>query len=178
MEAKSVRTNASARWAAKEATMKAASAWRRLSFHDIVIVRPRRDGGTFAVILDPAALEDGSESTPDPKSSKLGQGIEAANQTDDMPVITTPKTSSPNEDEVTAPEGKAAHSDQTKYVPPNGAADDTNSNSFASPYDDYSGQIAKISISHDGAYATAVCLAADGSASGDVGGEAAAREPS
>jgi len=43
--------------------------------------------------------------------------------------------------------------------------------------DDLPGQIAKISISHDGGYATAVCLAAEEPHAGDVGGEAAAREP-
>lgn len=40
---------------------------------------------------------------------------------------------------------------------------------------DRSGQIVKVSISHDGDYATAVCLAAEEPAEGDVGGEAAAR---
>lgn len=46
-------------------------------------------------------------------------------------------------------------------------------------YDDdsISGQVARISISHDGDYATAVCLAAEEPMEGDVGGEAAAREP-
>ena len=39
-----------------------------------------------------------------------------------------------------------------------------------------SGQIAKISISHDGDYATAVCLAAEEPMQGDVGGEAGARD--
>jgi len=43
--------------------------------------------------------------------------------------------------------------------------------------DDLPGQIAKVSISHDGDYATAVCLAAEEPMPGDVGGEAAAREP-
>lgn len=43
--------------------------------------------------------------------------------------------------------------------------------------DDLPGQIARISISHDGDYATAVCLAAEEVLPGDVGGEAAAREP-
>lgn len=37
------------------------------------------------------------------------------------------------------------------------------------------GQTVKVSISHDGDYATAVCLAAEEPAQGDVGGEAAAR---
>ncbi|EME38368.1 hypothetical protein DOTSEDRAFT_57481 [Dothistroma septosporum NZE10] len=44
-------------------------------------------------------------------------------------------------------------------------------------FDDLTGQIAKVSISHDGDYATAVCLAASEPMSGDVGGEAAARLP-
>ena len=38
------------------------------------------------------------------------------------------------------------------------------------------GQVARISISHDGEYVTAVCLAAEEPREGDVGGEAAARE--
>ena len=41
---------------------------------------------------------------------------------------------------------------------------------------DISGQIAKISISHDGEYATAVCLAVEEPSGRDVGGEAAARD--
>lgn len=38
------------------------------------------------------------------------------------------------------------------------------------------GQVVKVSISHDGDYATAVCLACMEPRAGDVGGEAAARE--
>lgn len=41
---------------------------------------------------------------------------------------------------------------------------------------DMDGQIAKISISHDGDYTTAVCIAAEEPMAGDVGGEAQARE--
>lgn len=41
--------------------------------------------------------------------------------------------------------------------------------------DDASGQIAKISISHDTDYATAVCMATEDPIPGDVGGEATAR---
>ena len=43
--------------------------------------------------------------------------------------------------------------------------------------DDISGQIAKVSISHDGEYATAVSMVAEGPIPGDVGGETAARSP-
>lgn len=46
-----------------------------------------------------------------------------------------------------------------------------------SVYGELKGQIAKISISHDIGYATAVCLAAEEPMAGDVGGEAAARMP-
>jgi len=42
---------------------------------------------------------------------------------------------------------------------------------------DSDAQVAKVNISHDGDYATAVCLAVDLPRDGDVGGEAAAREP-
>jgi holo-[acyl-carrier protein] synthase len=38
------------------------------------------------------------------------------------------------------------------------------------------GQIARVSISHDGDYSTAVCMAAEEATPGDVGGEAQARE--
>ncbi|TKA67280.1 hypothetical protein B0A49_09237 [Cryomyces minteri] len=46
------------------------------------------------------------------------------------------------------------------------------------PFDGRSleGQIAKISISHDGEYATAVCVAVEEPALDDVGGETAARD--
>lgn len=43
--------------------------------------------------------------------------------------------------------------------------------------DERPGQVARISISHDGEYATAVCMAAESPLPGDVGGEAAARMP-
>lgn len=43
-------------------------------------------------------------------------------------------------------------------------------------HEELTGQVARISISHDGDYATAVCLAAEEPVPGDVGGEAAARE--
>lgn len=42
-------------------------------------------------------------------------------------------------------------------------------------YGDVSGHIAQITISHDGQYATAVCLAVQEPMEGDVGGETAAR---
>lgn len=63
------------------------------------------------------------------------------------------------------------------------AAPDSASTSTGEPetlesmYGELQGQIVEISISHDGEYATAVCLAPDEPMTGDVGGEAAARMP-
>ena len=43
-------------------------------------------------------------------------------------------------------------------------------------FDELDGQIVRLSISHDGDYAYAVCMAPTMPEPGDVGGEAAARE--
>lgn len=43
--------------------------------------------------------------------------------------------------------------------------------------EDPSGLIVDVSISHDGEYATAVCIAPEQPLEGDVGGELAARTP-
>jgi len=43
--------------------------------------------------------------------------------------------------------------------------------------DDYDGQVVRISISHDGDYCVATAIAALEPAAGDVGAEAAARDP-
>ena len=43
-------------------------------------------------------------------------------------------------------------------------------------FDELDGQIVRLSISHDGDYAYAVCMAPTMLEPGDVGGEAAARE--
>ena len=61
-----------------------------------------------------------------------------------------------------------------------GSIEDINTDSHSVPAfqegeNDLSGQIAKISISHDGEYATAVCMAAEEPMDGDVGGETTAR---
>lgn len=61
------------------------------------------------------------------------------------------------------------------------ASNTTSTSSTATPQsddeanEDIDGQIAQLSISHDGEYATAVCLAVESPMEGDVGGEAAAR---
>lgn len=59
---------------------------------------------------------------------------------------------------------------------PSPTSDDTGIDLEQRKYsDDPSGQVAKLSISHDADYATAVCMAAEDSIPGDVGGEATAR---
>lgn len=59
----------------------------------------------------------------------------------------------------------------------NSAEPDATSKPLEQVYGELEGQIARISISHDGDYATAVCMTVDEPMAGDVGGEAAARIP-
>lgn len=61
-------------------------------------------------------------------------------------------------------------------VPSQGSAHNLESQEQQENPDDSAAQVAKISISHDAEYATAVCLAAEDPLPGDVGGEAAARQ--
>lgn len=60
-------------------------------------------------------------------------------------------------------------------VPSQGSVSNLESQEQQKDPDDSAAQVAKISISHDADYATAVCLAAEDPIPGDVGGEAAAR---
>lgn len=60
-------------------------------------------------------------------------------------------------------------------VPSQGSVSNLESQEQQENPDDSAAQVAKISISHDADYATAVCLAAEDPIPGDVGGEAAAR---
>lgn len=60
-------------------------------------------------------------------------------------------------------------------VPSQGSVPNLESQEQQENPDDSAAQVAKISISHDADYATAVCLAAEDPIPGDVGGEAAAR---
>lgn len=60
-------------------------------------------------------------------------------------------------------------------VPSQGSVHNLESQEQQENPDDSAAQVAKISISHDADYATAVCLAAEDPIPGDVGGEAAAR---
>jgi holo-[acyl-carrier protein] synthase len=74
-------------------------------------------------------------------------------------------------DKPTSSEIPAEHEgDSTEAIPEDVAASDVTASET-----DVDGQIVHISISHDGDYATAVCIAPEEPTPGDVGGEAAAR---
>ncbi|RMZ21281.1 hypothetical protein D0859_14702 [Hortaea werneckii] len=143
------------RWAAKEATIKACQ-WRQLSFKHIQILRQKnglgvdQTGATCALILDRPA--SAFHAAFDSKSR---------DQSSDF-VVNVVK------------QGHISRPSSSGSI----CADESGHGfiSAEAQTDDLSGQIAKISISHDGEYATAVCLAAEEPMDGDIGGEAAARE--
>ncbi|KAI7377315.1 hypothetical protein KC336_g19592, partial [Hortaea werneckii] len=158
------------RWAAKEATIKACQ-WRQLSFKHIQILRQQgglrvdQSGATYALILDrPAsAFQAAFDSKSRDQSSDVEQDVAKQDHTS--------RTSSSESIAV----GKTT-SEQRQEPHPLSSVDEHDFISAEAQNDDLSGQFAKISISHDGEYATAVCLAAEEPMDGDVGGEAAARE--
>ncbi|KAI7176261.1 hypothetical protein D0869_15330 [Hortaea werneckii] len=158
------------RWAAKEATIKACQ-WRQLSFKHIQILRQQKylgadqTGVTYALILDrPAsAFHATFDSRARDQSSEIEDNVAKQDH------ISGLSSSQSIAFDDTA-------SEQIREAHPPSAVDEHDFISAEAQNDDPSGQIAKISISHDGEYATAVCLAAEEPMDGDVGGEAAARE--
>jgi len=135
------------RWAAKEATIKAVS-HRRLSFRHIQIL-PR---------------------SPLPQSGPLYALIL------DKPASAYNKTVQQAATDREEPSDDGLSPSETTFGRnKSGLSDDFIPGELQN--DDVDGQIARISISHDGHFATAVCLAAEEPRDGDVGGEAAAREP-
>ncbi|KAI7209937.1 hypothetical protein KC343_g2176 [Hortaea werneckii] len=155
------------RWAAKEATIKACQ-WRQLSFKHIQILRQKNSlgvdqtGATYALILDrPAsAFHAAFDSKSRYQSSDFEDNV--AKQ-DHISGVSFSESMAANE---------STNEQRREPYPPY----EHDFTSAEAQTDDLSGQIAKISISHDGEYATAVCLAAEEPMEGDVGGEAVARE--
>jgi len=141
------------RWAAKEATIKAVS-WRRLGLQDIEIHRSFTSHGVFAVILESntqytsSINRSGNGKGVEDRTEELSQESDAATLRDEAPLDYT-----------------------IDGIPKEDSTPDNNHDTLG----ELAGQIAKISISHDGDYATAVCLATEEAMPGDVGGEAAAR---
>ncbi|KAK5699677.1 hypothetical protein LTR97_005806 [Elasticomyces elasticus] len=142
------------RWAAKEAVIKAVQ-YRRLSFLDVQIlpVKPTGvSGPVYAVILDKSAVV-----------RKIDEAYPSFHSQDDE-----------------ATEAVSHHEDGGERKSNGGLLDQATQDFIYSPdgHDDQAdGQVAKVNISHDGEYVTAVCLAAHQPREDDVGGEAAAREP-
>ncbi|KAI7208649.1 hypothetical protein KC333_g9064 [Hortaea werneckii] len=157
------------RWAAKEATIKACQ-WRQLSFKHIQILRQQKclgadqTGATYVLILDrPAsAFHAAFDSKTRDKSSEIEDDV---TQQDHISGLSSFESIA--SDDTTSERRGEPH--------PSPMVDEHDFISAEAQNDDLSGQIAKISISHDGEYATAVCLAAEEPMDGDVGGEAAAR---
>ncbi|RMZ07329.1 hypothetical protein D0860_05152 [Hortaea werneckii] len=158
------------KWAAKEATIKACQ-WRQLSFKHIQILRQKnglgvdQTGATYALILDrPAsAFHAAFDSKSRDQSSDFVDNVVKQGH------ISRPSSSG----SICADESTSERQRET-HLPL--AVGGHGFISAEAQTDDLSGQIAKISISHDGEYATAVCLAAEEPMDGDIGGEAAARE--
>ena len=138
--------------------------WRRLSFKHIQILHRSNTVGSgplYALILDKPAsslatksltntgsdCEDHDTETQDSDKTELITSHSIAGEVDTLPLMAKYSQLPPG----------------TLFTP----AEEQD--------DDLDGQIAQISISHDGEYATAVCLAAEEPQAGDVGGEAAAR---
>ena len=177
-------TNYSHRWAAKEACIKAAS-WRRLTFHDVVIFPTENGGGLRAVILDLIGNDGGVDQLTSQGSKSVGQvntrryPSSATNQDEYLPMLSK---HSPTKLDPRCPDEQIIDADPLGEDPSSQhAVDHEIATGHSAPsheqYSGLSGQIARISISHDGDYATAVCLAVQEPSDGDVGGEADARQP-
>ncbi|KAK5105763.1 hypothetical protein LTR62_002163 [Meristemomyces frigidus] len=154
------------RWAAKEAVIKAV-AHRRLNFQHIQILPSlSRTGPIYALILDkPASAYNRTVQQAEAQNKDThhsgGDMDPTFQDVVDYNLGRRPKGRNGFSRSVST-ESQDSSED---FIP--GELQD----------DSVDGQVAKISVSHDGDYATAVCLAVEEPRQGDVGGEAAAREP-
>lgn len=150
-----------------------AVSWRRLSFHDIVILHPQSRGSLSAVISDKQVGADGLRHAGSASSTDHTQITDSVD--DDRASISEGYSSqhvrsSPH---VSKEESVLEDDISQEFIDDVGTA--LHESVDALQPGDLQGQTVKISISHDGDYATAVCLAAEEPKAGDVGGEAAAR---
>lgn len=170
------------RWAAKEAAIKAVKP-RRLLMSEIQILSDTKTKEVYAVILDravpkrpPKHIREAvkgqlREKRGDPTKSKLTAEIDNLFTDDDAAESSIhPRT----ED--------ASSEDGADVIAESGTAEkdvdeqDKTHEAAGIEEEDIPGQIAKISISHDGEYTVAVCLAATEHRLGDVGGAAATQD--
>lgn len=144
------------RWAAKEAAIKAVKP-RKVTHRDVEILQDRDTKELYALIQD--------------HSNVLGAPYFRTKHLDlqnNSPAEFEEKEHSvPSQGSV--PKLESQEQQQKKNL------DDSSAQGQQENPDDSAAQVAKISISHDADYATAVCLAAEDPIPGDVGGEAAAR---
>ncbi|CAK4030824.1 4 -phosphopantetheinyl transferase superfamily [Lecanosticta acicola] len=158
------------RWAAKEAVIKAVR-YRPLTLLQVEIHRyppVHERSGVFALILDQPA------DTMSAKTSQLGGHGPPSSSDARLEDRMAGHPLADNLQERSQPgDSEEIGSQQTAGAP----SDPADPLYGGVPYDQLEGQIARISISHDGDYATAFCLAHDVPMEGDVGGEAAARMP-
>lgn len=136
------------RWAAKEAAIKAVKP-RKVTHRDVEILQDRDTKELYALIQD--------------HSNVLGAPYLRIKHLD-------LQNHSPAESEEKEHSVPSQGSVEQQKNPVDSSAQGQQENP-----DDSAAQVAKISISHDADYATAVCLAAEDPIPGDVGGEAAAR---
>ncbi|KAK5160253.1 hypothetical protein LTR04_004689 [Oleoguttula sp. CCFEE 6159] len=140
------------RWAAKEAAIKAVKP-RRITMDEVEILE-KRNGDILGVILERPASKWAIASRRGISFGRDEAGQDGKNASGSANLM------------------DREHPLITKYEHGRSELDPEE------PFDGrlLEGQIAKISISHDGEYATAVCLAVEEPALDDVGGEAAARD--
>lgn len=169
------------RWAAKEAAIKAVKP-RRVTLMEVEIW-PSHSKEPFAVILSKAPPTESAESTETADELETGRPLQA--DSDDHTLVFR-KINAPEDpllgDEVKSVRLKSVRADEDlektreKSKQKNAIMQGADQVLHDLLNEDCGGQIARLSISHDGDYACAVVIAMSEPASNDVGGEAAARE--
>ena len=155
------------RWAAKEAAIKAVT-WKKIGPHHVIIQKAPTGLSLRAVILDQDARERESDAAENEHQCSAEARHHRAHHPLPRPVLSSDE---PNRSDFTGAAVEPLADSAATTESRSGDSDDPDSQADR----DLSGQMAKISISHDGEYAFAVCLAAEETMEGDVGGEATAR---
>ncbi|GAB7354250.1 hypothetical protein MBLNU459_g4785t1 [Dothideomycetes sp. NU459] len=157
------------RWAAKEAVIKACSP-RKLFMRDIMICTSPVTGAPFGIVLD-RRLDDGS--TPDAIHSAVRSSLQDGGE--EPKPDPTPKSIISQDGQLDLGAVEDALKIGEDEDMPELRSRAQSPTASAQVDDDVEGQIVKVSISHDGDYCVAMCMAPVMDLPGDVGGEAAAR---
>ena len=154
--------------------------WRSVTFHDIIIRRSIYAGGLLQAVILEQPLSSDQEAALISQSSRPSAGSTSQGEagTHGRHEHGAAAISEKLQSQTYAPTLSTPEQEDTRSSAPSNALPE-HLQLEQSLFDDLtkhvSGQIAQISISHDGDYATAVCLAAQEAFEGDVGGELAAR---